>query len=652
MRVSGVLFAGLIVVSFAGPGVAGVSFEGTAAQLSKVRFAQRAAILQELTDRKARTSDAREAARLDELGTVYSGMTGKAIWVDEAGYSEQALAIISELRGSDAWGLDPRAFRVPKRISGDNSAASMAKMEVGLSLAVLRYASHARGGRFEPTSLSLWLDRQLRPVDGIAVLKAVAASDDATIVLRRLHPQHPQFERLREAYSALLRPKTEKAETSLEDIVVPQRGPRIRPGGRHADVAIIRRRLGVLAIGSDATFYDDELARAVNRYMRSQGWKRKRRIDNKVRRALNNPKRKKALPNSISSRKALLLVNMEKWRWIPDELGELHIWNNLPEFRTRVVKNGTTIHSERIIIGKTATQTPIFSDEMTHVVFKPQWGVPSSIKIRSLLPRLASGDYGVLARRGMSIKYDNGHVKHPSRFNWARTDIRNVPIVMGPGSSNPLGRVKFIFPNEHAVYMHDTPKRHLFKSATRAFSHGCIRVRNPVRLAEVILDETADWTVDQVADQMTRRAQPNNNIPLPAPVPVHNVYFTVTEDPVTGKLVQFKDLYGHDKRILAALNGKSPAVIAKSDPARAYKLKNEQLAKSPRIVRRRVARVRDPFALGGPNGFPPPGQGFFWKKKPQPWLKKKPKFASKKKRWRRNRPERKPFTLNAYQGAF
>ncbi len=624
------------------------NFSGSVEQLSQVRYSQTAMLLQKLTDAKARSKDKNLTSWLDALGTVYASMTGKPIWTDENGYTVRAHSIINELKRADDWGLKASDFRVPDYSANELNTNTLAKMEIDLSLAILKYAWHAQGGRIEPTELSLWLDRSIRPLDAVKVIESVASAQDPRLALTNTHPQHPEFERLRQAYLALRHPQKTK-KPSREDIKVPARGPKIKPGAKHPDVAIIRKRLGVPAIKADVEVYDRDLVATVNKFMRTQGWKRKRTIDNRVRAALNNPKKKRSKKLSTSAKRALLLVNMEKWRWMPQELGTFHIWNNLPAFRTDVVKNGHVVHSERIIIGKAETQTPVFSDEMTHVVFKPEWGIPSSIKIRSLLPRLASGDYGVLARRGMQIKYDNGVVKSPSRINWARTDIRSVPIVMGPGSSNPLGHVKFIFPNEHAVYMHDTPKKHLFKSRTRTFSHGCIRVRDPVRLAEVLLGERADWNADQVAEQFRRKAPGNNKVPLPEPIPVHNVYFTVEEDATTGKLVQLKDIYGHDKRILAALNGKPAALIAKSDPARSHQRRNEQMAKSRSIYQRNV----NPYAvaLGQPYGSPPPG--FYWgkPKKWKPWKAAKP-AKYKKKRWKRRAPRRKPFQINAYQSHY
>lgn len=268
-----------------------------------------------------------------------------------------------------------------------------------------------------------------------------------------------------------------------------------------------------------------------------------------------------------------LLVNLERWRWMPDDLGDFHIWNNLPEFQTKVVKNDQIVHEERIIIGKETTQTPVFSDAMSYIEFNPEWGVPESIKIRQLLPRLRGGDVGVLARRNMRIKFGD-EIKNPGKFRWSKVDIRSIPIVQGPGAGNPLGRIKFMFPNHHSVYMHDTTDKHLFNSSQRTYSHGCIRVRHPQRFAEVILGEVENWSPADVQERLGRKDM--NRIYLSRRIAVHNAYFTqwVTQD---GALREYPDIYDHDRRIAEALAGKSTETIARRDPAMALKRENERL---------------------------------------------------------------------------
>jgi murein L,D-transpeptidase YcbB/YkuD len=301
---------------------------------------------------------------------------------------------------------------------------------------------------------------------------------------------------------------------------------------------------------------------------------------------------------------------------MPEEMGQFYVWNNLPEFQTRLIKNGKIIHQERIIVGKPNTQTPVFSDEMSHIIFQPEWGVPESIKLRQILPHMRGGDYGVLARRGMQIR-DGERVINPARIKWSKVDIRNVPVIQGPGPGNPLGRLKFMFPNHHDVYMHDTNDKYLFNSAERSFSHGCIRVRDPERFAEVILGEVAGWSREAVEQQL--KVKKPVRVDLPARLPVHNTYLTTWVNP-DGTVVQFKDIYGHDKRFSEALAGKSIRLIASRDPALALKKQNDELRKGYAAVapKRKVATQSLPpqFSwFGGP---------------PQPLFKPKGKAQPKK----------------------
>lgn len=343
------------------------------------------------------------------------------------------------------------------------------------------------------------------------------------------------------------------------------------------------------------SFYVSDMFRAMNIqggavnglrsfHPRHEQFERLRQAYLAERSAIRQPRQAKHSRYEKPARLQKLLVNMERWRWMPDDLGDLHIWNNLPAFETQVVKKDQVVHQERIIIGKESTQTPVFSDEMAYIEFNPEWGVPESIKIRQLLPRLRGGDVGVLARRNMRIKFGD-EIKNPSKFRWSKVDIRSIPIVQGPGAGNPLGRIKFMFPNHHSVYMHDTTEKHLFNSTERTYSHGCIRVRNPQSLAEVILAEVENWSPGEVQERLDRKDM--NRIYLSRRIKVHNTYFTqwVAQD---GALRDYTDIYGHDRRIADALAGIPTETIARRDPALALKQENERLRTQQVAV---VARI-------------------------------------------------------------
>lgn len=590
----------------------------------------RTQILQIITARKMKTRDADMSGWLDELGTVYSADFKGPLWLEDGEPSKRAHDAIDELRRADEWGLVPADYDIELPTEPLVTDAEQAQFEVDFTLNVLKYVDHARRGRFRPTEMSLWYERASNKTDHIELLQHIALTDSLGSLLTAQHPQHEGFKLLRKVY--LQRAFPGRFTPNFEKVVdtkpiVLEYGKSVRRGQRDPQIALLRKRLKVPAESADdQDLYDRIVMNAVNRFMRTQGWRRKHVYDDKVRRALNEANG--AEPSSKSARVSIedLVANMEKWRWLPRELGNMYVWNNLPTFKTQVVKNDRVIHEERIIIGKPKTQTPVFSDTMTHVVFKPQWGVPSSIKVKTLLPRLASGDLDVLRRRGMRIQYGDDKVVSPSRFNWSRTDINTIPIVMGAGSSNPLGRVKFMFPNHHSVYMHDTPDRHLFKSSRRLYSHGCIRVRDPIRFAEIILGETTNWSGEQVQEHLARRARDNNRVDLAQAVNVHNTYFTVIATR-EGKLETLPDIYGHDKRIKQALAGKSLRAIASSDPARIQKREIAQLAKAPPIYRPKTRRTADavgfyePYGLGGPGYYvaPKPKKKHHKKKKPHSW---------------------------------
>jgi murein L,D-transpeptidase YcbB/YkuD len=479
---------------------------------------------------------------------------------------------------ADHYALDPSHFNIPPMSAV--TAETAAEAEVQMSLAVMEYAREAYGMRFEPHSISLWLDHIPEVPEASDLLPRVAFAADPGKKLRALHPSHPTFEALRMAY--LVATGMRAAEPPELPPRIPD-GPRLRVGDHHPQVAMVRERLDVPPDGVAATYFDRELGNEIRNYLRSNRRARRREINDDLR-ALLNASQPPAKLHDVR----LIEANMLRWRWMPRDLGDVYVWNNIPEFTTRLLKNGALIHEERIIVGQTEQQTPIFSDKMEKIVFKPQWGVPNSIKITDLLPKLRSGDTDVLDRRGMKI-IKNGRTISPERIRWSRTDIRYLSIVQGPSPSNPLGEMKFMFPNQHSVYMHDTTSRSLFRSRERTFSHGCIRVRNPRKLAEVIFEDVQGWDVKRIPNLLGRRAEENNEVYLDKPIMVHNVYFTLLPDR-SGGFRRLKDFYGHDRRIIEALEGKSLRWIADNDPARIHKRRVEEIERSTRYNRASYSR--------------------------------------------------------------
>ncbi len=524
----------------------------------------------------AKTAGERNLAA--HLASAYAERAYAPYWFEQGVISSAATALVAEIGNAREWGLDPADYFLPKLPTGRADTPTVAAVDALLSFAVVRYAFHARGGRVDPSQLSKWLDQRPKAVDPKALLAELSIAADPAAALRKLHPQHAGFDALRRAYVKLAAP-AEPGRTSDGHVLIPP-GPTIKLGMRHPDVPLLRERLGILATAAQEDLYDERLGAAVRAYLKAGRRGRAPVIDARVREALNNPAsgadRKK--PETVTARK--LLVNMERWRWLPDELGTTHIWNSLTEFETRVVQDGQVVHQERIVIGKPDTQTPVFSDRMEYVVFQPDWGVPNSIKVKQLLPALQDGDYDVLARRGMKILL-NGKEKDPASYDWDKTDIRYVPVFQLPGSDNPLGQVKFMFPNKHDVYMHDTPQKGLFNDQRRTYSHGCIRVRNPRRMAEVVMNLDKSWTARDVDQVIRWGAKPVNRIELSSPIPVHNTYFTAFAD-ADGTVRTAADIYQHDSRILDALDGVPVEEIAERDPAGVLERELQEIAPTAR----------------------------------------------------------------------
>ncbi|MFT3732728.1 MAG: L,D-transpeptidase family protein [Hyphomicrobium sp.] len=246
-------------------------------------------------------------------------------------------------------------------------------------------------------------------------------------------------------------------------------------------------------------------------------------------------------------------ANMEEWRWMWPNMGDFYVLNNVPEFMQYVYKDGQIVRSEKIVAGLVDKQTTIFSRPLKYVVLRPAWRVPESIMVNELWPNLIRGG-GMMGKYGLQIRTKDGaRVIDWRQTDWGSTDIRNYEVLQPPGSKSVLGHVKFSFPSQHTIFMHDTPDKWMFKPATRALSHGCLRVWKPMELAKMILKEDKGWDAAKV-DELDRSGPLNNEIPITKEIPIHIVYFTawVTDD---GKLKTFSDIYGHEKRITQALDG-------------------------------------------------------------------------------------------------
>lgn len=264
----------------------------------------------------------------------------------------------------------------------------------------------------------------------------------------------------------------------------------------------------------------------------------------------------KALPSKpdapMSASAKRLRANMEMWRWMNEDMGDMYVFNNIPEFMQYVYKGGEIVRAEKIVAGMLDKQSSIFSRPLKYVVLRPQWRVPESIKVKEIWPSLIRGG-GYMRQYALELETKDGQRVDWRKMDWVNTDIRNYEVVQPPGPKSVLGHVKFTFPSQHTIFMHDTPDKWMFRSSQRTLSHGCLRVQKPMELAEMVLMEDKGWDKDKVAE-VSRSGPLNNEIVIDKRIPIHLVYFTawVGDD---GRQKIFADIYGHEKRVTQALDG-------------------------------------------------------------------------------------------------
>lgn len=423
-----------------------------------------------LTAAKA-SDDEREKMDQTALTEFYAARHGAGLWVTASGVKPETKALITEIENANAYGLDASAFKLPMLENGALTATdtdTLADAEIQYSTAALQYARFARGGRIpDPAEmLTTEFDRRPQWIDPAIVIKALADSREPDAYLRSLHPQQPQFEKLRQLYVTML------------------------PA-------------------------DGNLAK-------------------------------------LSPAAKRLRANMEMWRWMWPDMGDFYVLNNIPEFMQYVYKDGEIIRSAKIVAGEVDKKSTIFSRPLKYVVLRPAWRVPESIMVNELWPSLIRGG-GLMRQYGLQLQTKDGRRVDWRQYDWSSTDIRNFIVLQPPGPKSVLGRVKFSFPSQHTIFMHDTPDKWMFRPAQRTLSHGCLRVQNPMQLAEMVLKEDKGWDAAKIAE-LDRSGPLNNEVPISKEIPIHLVYFTawVTDD---GKLKTFNDVYGHEKRVTLALDG-------------------------------------------------------------------------------------------------
>ncbi len=413
------------------------------------------------------------------LASAYAARGFAPFWIEAGQWRASVAPALARLAAAGDDGLDLRAYVAPAA----DRAAPTAEDDLALSESVAAYALQARGGRIEPERISRLIGaRTTLPDPAQTVAEVASAGERAGEALQAHNPTHYGYQQLRDK---LIELRAQRAAAPASD----ER----------------------FAAAVDGAAQSDALPPAS---------KSKRR-------------RAAALAKASTSRiEAEIIANMERWRWLPRDLGEERVEVNIPDFELALVRNGEVAHRTRVIVGKEETPTPIFSNALQFIIVNPYWNVPPSILNKEMLPK-AGGDVSAIAARGFNVSYRGG----------------KLVVRQPPGEGNALGRIKFMFPNDFAVYLHDTPSRNLFAASHRAFSHGCMRVEEPFSLAEAVLGPGSGWSESRVRRLI---GGSERYINLSKPLPIHIEYFTAYIDEA-GRLVQRPDLYGYSGRVRRAL---------------------------------------------------------------------------------------------------
>jgi L,D-transpeptidase YcbB len=427
----------------------------------------------------------------------------------------------------------------------------VARLDFFLTAAYLSYASHLSTGRIDPHLLDKsWVARPPRRSLAQYLEKAV---DEKRVEesLNELEPAHPQYTLLKEQlahYQQLAqRGGWKKVEATFKK--------NVKKGERSPGFAALRERLQITGDldstqVAEAEVYDDALEAGLKRFQERHGLTADGKPTAETVEIMNLP---------VEEYIRLIELNMERTRWLPEDLGEHHLLVNVPEYKLKIFKGGEKTMEMNVVVGKEFNATPIFSDTVEFIVFSPDWTVPQSIASEEMLPKIqANPDFLLTNNYDLYESWDEAAEPvdpHSVKWKEVEPDSFTFRIVQKPGPGNALGSVKFMFPNKMNIYLHDTPAGSLFKRTERAFSHGCIRVEKPADLAEYLLSSKREWDREKIQENM-QQEEPVNVL-LPEKIPVHIVYRTAWVDEETGQLNFRKDIYEYDKQQYAAIRKKS-----------------------------------------------------------------------------------------------
>jgi len=486
------------------------------------------------------------------LPSFYERRLYRAAWSDAKGLTPLADDLVRALRRADLEGLRSQDYhlagietalaslRADDQRGPEPAPDRWAELDLLLTDAFLVYGAHLLSGRVDPETLRPEWVAHPRTNDIAAVLETTLAAGNIRAALEALVPQQYGYRRLREALAR------------YRAVAAAGGWPAIPEGPA---VATLRARLrledGLVPIADQgADLFDDTLAEALRRFQRRHGLPATGVVNAATRAELNV---------AVERRVEQLELNLERWRWLPRDLGRRHILVNIAAFELEVVDDEAVVLTMRVVVGRMLNRTPVLSDTMRYLVLNPYWHVPRSIAKGELLPKVRR-DPSYLTRynvRVITAWGSDAREIDPTTVNWGAVTPSTFPYLLrqDPGPLNALGRVKFMFLNKYNIYLHDTPSRPLFDESQRDFSHGCIRVEQPIALAVYLLND-ARWSREAVVEALD--VAMDRAVPLPVPIPIHLLYWTAWAD--GDGTIQFRrDIHERDAPLWLALRAAPPS---------------------------------------------------------------------------------------------
>lgn len=473
------------------------------------------------------------------LKAFYKKTDMQSIWLGTDHMSQ----LIARMRRAKFDGLNPNDYPIAKleKLHGVLDRAvdkqSRAIIEAWFSAYFLQYVSDIKLGRFKPRKVDPGLHWKKKVIDELQALEDLSRAKSIGTFFERWEPQNPAYLALKRILSGYYDIEKKGGWPMISD------GDVIKPGTTSSRVAEVRSRLLVtdnsssLAANSNPDEYGSDLLEAVKVFQGRHGLEKDGVIGKSTLREMNV---------SVTQRIRQLVVSMERWRWMPEDYGTHFIGVNIARYKLFYIRDMRVEDEMRVVVGKPYHRTPVFSNEIKFIVLNPYWNVPRSIATNEMLPKLKANSSAYSAGGFEALR--DGKIYDLASISWSQYSGKVFPFRLRqkPGPKNALGRIKFMFPNQFNVYLHDTPARKKFESAARAFSHGCVRVQRPVDLAVRVLSDVSGW--DRARIQAVLASGVRTIVKLIKPLKIHIIYSTAWIG-IDGKAHFGRDIYKRDKKL-------------------------------------------------------------------------------------------------------